>query len=991
MIKIQFCFLSKVGFRRLFKYSIQPLKQIGFPFILSFTSLAKIFTLIAMRSSIIFSLIFVVACGTKKPSELKQVVERSGEEIVIPFKKFVLDNGLTLLVHEDHSDPVVHIDVTYHVGSAREEIGKSGFAHFFEHMMFEGSENVKDGEHFKFITESGGTLNGTTNRDRTNYYETMPANQLEIGLWLEADRMGYLLDAVTQEKFEIQRATVKNERGQNYDNRPYGLIREEVGKNLYPYGHPYSWLTIGYVEDLDRVDVNDLKKFFLRWYGPNNATLTVGGDVEAGKVLELAKKYFGSIPSGPEVANMPKMVPSVESDRYIAKEDKVRLPLVQMVFPSMPRYHEEEYALDCFADILGSGQTSILHKNLIKTQKAVQVFAYNACSELSGEFTVGAVTGPGTKLDSIEKVIRESLLEFETRGVSQEDVDKFVAQRRSSTIYGLSTVDGKTSMLADFQTFTGDANYIAKDLSIYDNLTPEKVMAAYQKYVKGKSSLILSWVPVGSLDLAAADDNYVIDSSQYVPGKDEYADLENRKGEDDFDRSIKPSSGPNPVVLVPEFYTENLENGLKIIGTQSTELPIVNISLVIEGGNRLLENGSGKIGLPSLMASLMNESTENYSAEEMAKQLELLGSSVTVRNSMNSISLNIQSLKENLPATLKLAEEIMMRPAFNEEDFDRVKNQSLQGLSNRETQARQVASYSFQKLLFGSENIAGNPVSGWTETLSSVRREDVKDLYTKAFSPKNGILVAVGDISQAELMENIGFLKNWQGPDVSITQDGEGPGTEGGKIYLIDKAGAAQSEIRIGYTTGINYDPLGEYYKTTLMNFPMGGDYNSRINQNLREDKGFTYGARSRFISNDYNGYFVASSGVKKESTGAAITEFFNEMREYSSSGITDQEIEFLKNSIGQREARAYESPFQKASFLRRIVRYDLPSDYTTQQNQILQDITKEEINKISSKWVRPDEMIILVVGDKAEVVPQLQDLDLEIVELDIYGNPINP
>ena len=300
-------------------------------------------------------------------AKLVEKVEQKGDQVVIPYEKYVLPNGLTVIVHEDHSDPIVHVDVTYHVGSAREEIGKSGFAHFFEHMMFQGSDNVGDEQHFKIVTESGGTLNGTTNRDRTNYFETVPSNQLEKMLWLEADRMGFLLDAVTQKKFEIQRATVKNERGQNYDNRPYGLVGETIARNLYPYGHPYSWLTIGYIEDLNRVNVNDLKNFFLRWYGPNNATVTVGGDVKAADVVKLAEKYFGSIPKGPEVQNMKLPAPVVSSDRYATLVDNyARLPQLVITYPTVPSYHPDEPALDCLAEILGQGKNSIFYQQIVK-------------------------------------------------------------------------------------------------------------------------------------------------------------------------------------------------------------------------------------------------------------------------------------------------------------------------------------------------------------------------------------------------------------------------------------------------------------------------------------------------------------------------------------------------------------------------------------------------------------------------------------------------
>ena len=302
-------------------------------------------------------------------TKLIEKVIKQGDEIIIPYEKYILANGLTLIIHEDHSDPIVRVDVTYHVGSAREEIGKSGFAHFFEHMMFQGSDHVADEQHFKIVTESGGTLNGTTNRDRTNYFETVPGNQLEKMLWLEADRMGFLLDAVTQQKFEIQRATVKNERGQNYDNRPYGLAHEITVKTMYPYGHPYQWLTIGYIEDLNRVNVNDLKNFFFRWYGPNNATLTVGGDVNPKEVVKLVEKYFGSIPSGPKVENMPKMVPELDKHRFVSYTDNyAKVPIMLKVFPTVPNYDEDMAALDCLAEILGQGNNSVLYQQLVKKQ-----------------------------------------------------------------------------------------------------------------------------------------------------------------------------------------------------------------------------------------------------------------------------------------------------------------------------------------------------------------------------------------------------------------------------------------------------------------------------------------------------------------------------------------------------------------------------------------------------------------------------------------------
>ncbi|HUP13575.1 MAG TPA: pitrilysin family protein, partial [Niastella sp.] len=426
-------------------------------------------------------------------AKLVEKVNKKGDELVIPFEKYVLPNGLTLIVHEDHSDPVVHVDVTYHVGSAREEIGKSGFAHFFEHMMFQGSDNVADEQHFKLITDAGGTLNGSTNRDRTNYFETVPGNQLEKMIWLEADRMGFLLDAVTQKKFEVQRSTVKNERGQNYDNRPYGLVREVMSKNLYPYGHPYSWLTIGYLEDLNRSDVNDLKNFFLRWYGPNNATLTVGGDVTTKDVVKMVEKYFSPIPAGPAVTSAEWSPLTLKDNRYTNYVDNyARSPMLSITYPTVPHMHKDMAALDCLAEILGQGRNSILYKNLVKTQMAQQASASQVNYELSGEFMFTVIPYPDKPLPEMEKLVQQSLTEFETRGVTDDDIEKFKNLQEAQFINELASVAGKVSRLASYQVLNGNANLIGKELEQYRTVTKEDVLRVYNQYIKNKGAVVVS-------------------------------------------------------------------------------------------------------------------------------------------------------------------------------------------------------------------------------------------------------------------------------------------------------------------------------------------------------------------------------------------------------------------------------------------------------------------------------------------------------------------
>src|SRR5687768_12270413 len=556
-------------------------------------------------------LLLVPYCGTGQVKLIEKIEQKTGQ-VIIPYEKYVLPNGLTVIVHEDHSDPVVQVDVTYHVGSAREEIGKSGFAHFFEHMMFQGSDHVGDEQHFKLVTESGGTLNGSTNRDRTNYYETVPSNQLEKMIWLEADRMGFLLDAVTQKKFEIQRETVKNERGQNYDNRPYGLVGEVIAKNLYPYGHPYSWLTIGYIEDLNRVNVNDLKNFFLRWYGPNNATLTVGGDIKPAEVIKLVEKYFGSIPRGPEVKNMKLEPVKLQNTRHVSYVDNyAKLPLLTITYPTVPNYHADMGALQCLAQVLGQGRNSILFQQLTKKQLALQASASSQLSELAGEFSVQIVPMTGKTLADMEKLYRAALDTFEARGVTQEDIDKFKGAIESNVINGLQSVAGKVSQLAASETFSGNPNKIADLLKIYQSVTREEVMRVYNQYIKNKPAVVLSVLPKGQEAVIAAADNYAIDTTGYAAPDYGYTGLAYVKGKDNFDRKSMPGNGPAPVVKVPKFWRKDLPNGAKVIGTENTEIPTVTLSITIPGGHLLQANDVTKVGLASYFSDMMMEDTKN--------------------------------------------------------------------------------------------------------------------------------------------------------------------------------------------------------------------------------------------------------------------------------------------------------------------------------------------------------------------------------------------
>ncbi len=922
-----------------------------------------------------------VGHGIKKLESVNKV----GDEIVIPYTKYELDNGLTVILHPDKSDPLVHVDITYHVGSAREEAGKSGFAHFFEHMMFQGSENVADEQHFALITESGGTLNGTTNSDRTNYYETVPSNQLERMLWLESDRMGFFLNAVTQKKFENQRETVKNERGQNYDNRPYGLLWERVGEALFPEGHPYSWSTIGYIEDLNRADLNDLKRFFLRWYGPNNATLTIGGDLDEEQTLAWVKKYFGGIPRGPEVPDPIYEKVTLDADRYISLEDNVSLPLMFMSFPTVRAFHPDEAPLDVLMSILGDGKTSLLYKNLVKSGKSVQAQAGHGCRELSCEFTLLALPTPGNTLKDLESIARASFDEFEARGANDDDLARVKADIVSGKIYGLESVSGKVSQLAAYQTFRGNPNAITADIARYENVTKEDVMRVYKQYIKGQHAVIMSIVPKGQTAQIIKPDTWQR-YERKIPESTEQSELALRPGTSDFDRSVIPASGPNPSIKVPALYNTKAGNGVPVIGAVNEEVPTTAISIRIPAGQN--REPLSKLGLASLTASMLDEATLNSTSEELSNELKKLGSSVSFSAGDSFSTISIKSLSKHIDQTLAIALEKLTQPKFAEEDFTRLQKQQIEGLKFQQKEAAPTANNAFSKLLFGTDNSFAYSDNGTVSTVTALTLNDVKAFYQNNYGPNEASIAIVSNLDDAKVSKTLSALKPWKGRNTEAPKLATFPKIAGGTLYIIDKPGAAQSEIRIG-KRALNYDATGEYFKARLMNYNLGGAFNSRINLNLREDKGYTYGARSGFRGNEFSGQFSARAGVRADATAASIIEFRKEIQGFQTDGITPSELNFMKSAIGQRDARGYETPRQKLGFLSEISRYKLDRSFVDKQNAILKDMTAIEIDALAKKHLELDDMITLVVGDKAVIMNSLSEINSNIIELDVDGNPI--
>ena len=893
----------------------------------------------------------------------------------ISYEKWVLPNGLTVLIHEDKSDPLVQVHVTYHVGSNRETAGKSGFAHYFEHMMFQGSENVADERHFKIINDAGGNMNGNTTSDRTVYFQTIPSNYLETALWLESDRMGFLLDAVTDEKFENQRDAVKNEKYQNQISQQYGMRNEILGQSLYPPSHPYNWPVIGYVDDLDRATSEDLKNFFLRWYGPNNAILTIAGDISSNEVLPLVQKYFGSIPRGAEVKKQSAMVPRLSSDIYTGYTDNVYLPLTEIVFPTVANYHKDEAPLDMLASLMGEGKKSIFYKNFVKSEKAIQAYVSHPCSELSGEFHLTVLTFPdwqedqGIYFNNIEADIRNTISEWEEKGFSDEDLEMVKAAMISNSVDMKTSISSKATMISSWEWLGRGKHNVSSEIERYKKVTRADVMRVFNKYIKNRKAVIMVVRPkspfvkeLDSLISRNPNSNLLLDEDP------QYENLVYNKAVDNFDRSIQPSPSKPKTPTIPEYYKEDFSNGLKTIFSQTNEIPKLYLRLKINGGS-LLENDK-KIGVADFTAQMMNESTSKSSSEDISVELQKLGSTISFSSDDDVTTMYIECLTDNLDKTLEIAKEKLLNPGFNEEDFKRIKKSNIEGLESMKKNSAYIAQAAMGNILFG-DSPYGRSVN--EKSIKKIKLKDIKEFYNN-YSPNISELVAVGNISKEELYSKLDFLKNWENKNIVLPSKFEFPKDNSTQIYLLDKEGASQSYILMGHKSD-SYDANGINFQSQIMNKSLGGGASGRLFLNLREDKGYTYGAYSFFQGDKNTGLFGIQTSVKTEVTDSALTEIFNILDDYTNNGLSQDELSSTKKSFLNSASLKYETPNQKLGFLNRILTYNLDGSYIDKQSDILNSISLNEINALASSKIKTSEMAIVIVGNKYLIKKKLENL----------------
>ncbi len=861
-------------------------------------------------------------------------------------------------------------------------------------MMFEGSSNVGQGEFSKILSNAGGTLNGTTDSDRTTYYETVPVSQLEIALWLEADRMGLLLEAVDEEKFEIQRETVKNERGQRVDNRPYGRVSETMMKSLYPAGHPYSWPVIGWIEDLEAANVDDLKRFFLRWYSPNNATLTIGGDLDKHQTLRWIAKYFGSIPRGPDVDKLDRQPAEISADRYVTLEDNIHLPAIAMLFPTVYYGHADEAPLDAATKILGQGRASLLYQRLVQTGRAVSAHVSHACRELACEMAFIVVQNPasGETLKEMETAIRETLLEFAGRDITDDDLQKFAAQFEAGRIFGMQSVAGKVGALAFSELYTGDPKTVMEDFERYSSETREDVVRVFKQYIEGRPAVVLSIVPYGQTNLAAAEQNYQARTigrtnppTVSPPGMNEGSPAL-RSVQDDFDRSVQPTPGTNRVVELPPIWDIQLANGVRFLGVPNRETPTTAINAVFSVGQR--DEPPGKAGLASMTAAMMRETSRQYSAAQFSEALERIGASVGVSSGQYTTTITLNVLSKHLGEGMTLMMERILQPSFTVEDFDRLKSQRMESLMQARKSGPSLAGRAIGAVLAGPAHPLSCPGAGLPSTLDNISLDDVKAFYSAHIPTHLKGVLASTSLTQEAVLNHIQGLAELEVSEVFREPIESLPVISGRTIYLVHKEGATQSSLRLAHPS-IKYDALGDFYRAALMNFNLGGTFDSRINLNLREDKGYSYGARSGFSGGPELGSFRVSSEVDKDATAASITEIISELENYSTNGMTMDEYLYMQNAISQRDALRYETPGAKLGLLSQAMLYDLPLDYRKRQQLLLKESDRETLNALAAKLIEPDNLAIVVVGDSGAIRGQLEQLGISIKLLDEDGEMI--
>ncbi len=968
--------------------------------------------------------------------------------------EYKLENGLRVILHEDRSTPIVAVNIWYHVGSKNEIPGRTGFAHLFEHMMFQGSQHY-DKDYFGPLQEAGGTLNGSTNPDRTNYWEVVPSNFLELALWLESDRMGYLLEAMTEEKLNNQRDVVKNEKRQNYDNRPYGLVPAKIAETMYPPEHPYHWLTIGSLDDLTAASIDDVKDFFRRFYTPNNASLVIAGDFNPDTTRKLVEKYFGPLKKGPEAKPIAAPQPNLDKAMRLTMEDRVSLPRIYITWNSMPQYTKDEAALDTVATIMTNGKGSRLYKSLVyEKQIAQDVTAFNNTREIAGQFQIVVTAKPGKSLEELEAAVNVEIEKLKQEAPSVDEMERAFNARESSLIFGLQTVGGfggKSDQLNLYATFLNKPTYFQQDINRYASVTAEDVKRVTNTYLTDKR-LILTVTPrakgkTTGEPVAASPRGSIAPPSQQtagiqsggssssaakapstngtqqgattVPVTDKTAGGQYQNKSEttatkpagaappiaetpstDKDKTASasktgglydiPTPAADPKFSLPKLQRRTLSNGLEVLIVEHHELPVVDLSLVLKTGGTADPNNRG--GLASLTAALLDEGTKTRSALDISNQLASIGASLGTGADWDMSAVNLLTLTKHLDRALDIFADVIINPSFPSSELELQRNQRLAAFLQRRDNADAIAGIAYASLLYGRGHPYGHSLLGDDASVKAVTIDEIKNFYQTYYRPNNASLIVVGDIRPDALVGQLErALAKWQKADVpTITVPESAPRDRAG-IYLVDKPDAAQSVLAIGQIGVPRSTP--DYFPLLVMNTLLGGQFTSRVNMNLRENTGYTYGARTSFDFRRGAGPFAATAGVQTAVTKESVVEFLKELRGIRGAiPITPAELEFSKQAIIRGYPRTFETPDQIANRLTPLVIYGLPDSYFNDFIPKIRAVTADDVTRVANKYLDPSKMAILVVGDRKVIEASLRSLDElggTLSFLDVEGRPV--
>jgi zinc protease len=897
----------------------------------------------------------IAAAAAKGPSPAKA--------IEIPCQKFVLKNGLTLIVHEDHKAPIVAVNVWYHVGSKNERLGKTGFAHLFEHLMFNGSEHFDD-DYFKAMEKVGASeLNGTTSEDRTNYFEDAPKEALDYLLWMESDRMGHLLGVVTQAKLDEQRGVVQNEKRQR-ENRPYSIADELITKATYPAGHPYSWTVIGSMEDLTAASLDDVKEWFRKYYGAANATLVVAGDVNPDEVLAKVTRYFGDIPSGPPLVRHEAWIAKRTGEQRQVAQDRVPQARLSKVW-NVPQFGvpETDY-LSLASDILASGKSSRLYKRLVYDEQiASAVSAYVSAREVAGHFVIVATARPGVPLEKVEKAVDEELARFLAQGPTADELERVKTQTQASFIRGLERIGGfggKSDTLAMNQVFLGRPDAWREMLERVRRVTPREVRDTARQWLSD-GVYVLEIHPVPEFQTAPSG----------------------------VDRSKLPVPTIQPQVGFPKLERATLANGLKVVLAERSSVPIVELALLVDAG--YAADQSAQPGTAKLAMNMLDEGTKSRNALQISDELDRLGATLSSGSDLDSSYVAMSALKANLASSLDLFADLVKSPNFPEANFQRLQKLQLDGIKREKSEPNSMALRVLPGLLYGPQHAYSTPLtgSGTEASVARITRADAVKFHNTWFKPNNATLVVVGDTTMREIKPRLERLfSNWKAGSVPRKNLGPVKPLEKPVVYLIDRPGAQQSAILVGEVAPPKSNP--QETAIEVMNDILGGTFTSRLNMNLREDKHWSYGVRSSLLDARGPRPFFVVAPVQADKTREAMTEILKELQGITAAKpVAPEEVARIQKERTLKLAGAWETDGAVAGSISRMVRFDLPEDYYDTYAARVLALQPADVDAAARKVVHPEQRVWVIVGDRAKIESGIRELGLgEVRLIDADGNP---